>query len=161
MENNNKKFNLSNLVTTSLLTGLLVIGAALYMENKKRTAVEENLLAVVNDLVVWHKQRTELADANAKVVKYLNGFHGVSLRAAELGILFADKEFRERIKNDVKINSALLVAIKFSMDNSIREEVAKLELGDTAQEKMTNKFNNFTQQLEEQFNKESAKTEEQ
>ena len=133
MEKDNKKFNLSNLVTTGLLTGLLAIGAAHYMENKKRTEVEENLLAVVNDLVIWHKQRTELADENTKVVKYLSGFHGMTPRAAELGILFADKEFRERIKNDVKINSALLVAIKFSMDNSIREEVAKLELGDTAQ----------------------------
>lgn len=139
MEKDNKKFNLSNLVTTSLLTGLFAIGAAHYMESKKRTGVEENLLAVVNDLVIWHKQRTELADENTKVVKYLSGFHGMTPRAAELGILFADKEFRERIQNDSKLRSGLVIAMRFGKDNNIE----------------------LAQQLEEQFNKESAKTEEQ
>ena len=139
MENNNKKFNLSNLVTTSLLTGLFAIGTAHYMESKKRTGVEENLLAVVNDLVIWHKQRTELADENTKVVKYLSGFHGMAPRAAELGILFADKKFRERIQNDSKLRSGLVIAMRFGKDNNIE----------------------LAQQLEEQFNKESAKTEEQ
>ncbi|MEY3420722.1 MAG: hypothetical protein RIR48_1007 [Bacteroidota bacterium] len=43
------------------------------MENKNRTGVEENLLTVVSDLVVWHKQRSELVDANAKAIEYLNG----------------------------------------------------------------------------------------
>lgn len=87
--------------------------------------------------MVWHKQRSELADDNAKVVKYLSGFHGVSPRAAELGILFADKEFRERINNDGKLNSGLLVAMKFGNDKNL--EVAR--------------------QLEEQFKKDNAKKE--
>jgi hypothetical protein len=138
MEKDNKKFNLSNLVTTGLLTGLLAIGAAHYMENKKRTEVEENLLAVVNDLVIWHKQRTELADENTKVVKYLSGFHGMNPRAAELGILFADKEFRERIQNDSKLRSGLVIAMRFGKDNNIE----------------------LAQQLEEQINKSKEQKEE-
>ena len=138
MEKDNKKFNLSNLVTTGLLTGLLAIGAAHYMENKKRTEVEENLLAVVNDLVIWHKQRTELADENTKVVKYLSGFYGMTPRAAELGILFADKEFRERIQNDSKLRSGLVIAMRFGKDNNIE----------------------LAQQLEEQINKSKEQKEE-
>ena len=138
MEKDNKKFNLSNLVTTGLLTGLLAIGAAHYMENKKRTELEENLLEVVNDLVIWHKQRTELADENTKVVKYLSGFHGMTPRAAELGILFADKEFRERIQNDSKLRSGLVIAMRFGKDNNIE----------------------LAQQLEEQINKGKEQKEE-